>query len=179
MFFVWIWEQTAIISLYYINWLVFITGTLCAYGAVRTGSLYITEVTLQVTGQSVWDLWWTKWHWDRGFSQYLCFPLSISFHRCSTFIYLLLWAGQWAKPGKLPCSYGSWGALGRKYCYLLWRKRLVPGCPCKIRGQFTWNLWWGRRHWAMYFRVVILPAALSMFVQRQTLPLAVSCLQAD
>jgi hypothetical protein len=34
-------------------------------------------------GLSVWDLWWTKWHWDRFFSEYFGFPLSISFHRCS------------------------------------------------------------------------------------------------
>jgi hypothetical protein len=31
----------------------------------------------------MWDLWWTKWHWDRFFSEYFGFPLSISFHRCS------------------------------------------------------------------------------------------------
>jgi len=41
MCFVWIWEQTAIISLYSINWLVFITETWCVYCAVRTGSFYI------------------------------------------------------------------------------------------------------------------------------------------
>ena len=41
MCFVWIWEQTSIISLYNINWLVFITETECVYCAVRTGSLYI------------------------------------------------------------------------------------------------------------------------------------------
>ena len=41
MWFVWIWEQTAIISQYSINWLVFITETECFYCAVRTGSLYI------------------------------------------------------------------------------------------------------------------------------------------
>jgi hypothetical protein len=41
MCFVWIWEQTAIISLYSINWLVFVTETECIYCAVRTGSLYI------------------------------------------------------------------------------------------------------------------------------------------
>ena len=41
MCFVWIWEQTAIISIYRINWLVFITETECVYCAVRTGSLYI------------------------------------------------------------------------------------------------------------------------------------------
>ena len=41
MRFVWIAEQTAIISLYSINWLVFITVTECVYCAVRTRSLYI------------------------------------------------------------------------------------------------------------------------------------------
>ena len=40
MCFVWIWEQTAIISLYNINWLVCITETECVYCAVRTGYSY-------------------------------------------------------------------------------------------------------------------------------------------
>jgi len=42
MCFVWIWEQTAIISPYSINWLVFITETECVYCAVRTGSVYMS-----------------------------------------------------------------------------------------------------------------------------------------
>jgi hypothetical protein len=41
MCFVWISEQTAIISLYSINWLVFITETDCVYCTVRTEYLYI------------------------------------------------------------------------------------------------------------------------------------------
>ena len=41
MRFVCISEQTAIISLYNINWLVFIIEMKCIYCAVRTGSLYI------------------------------------------------------------------------------------------------------------------------------------------
>ena len=45
MCFVWIWEQTAIISLYSINWLVFITETEFVYCAVRTGSLYTASLT--------------------------------------------------------------------------------------------------------------------------------------
>ena len=44
MCFVWIWEQTAIISLYSINWLVCITETESVYCAVRTGSLYIIDL---------------------------------------------------------------------------------------------------------------------------------------
>ena len=39
--FVWISEQTAIISLYSTDWLGFITETECVYCAVRTRSLYI------------------------------------------------------------------------------------------------------------------------------------------
>jgi hypothetical protein len=46
MCFVWIWEQTAIIFLYSINWLGFITEMKCVYCAVRTGSLNIIQVTL-------------------------------------------------------------------------------------------------------------------------------------
>jgi hypothetical protein len=39
-------------------------------------------------GQSMWDLWWTKWHWDRFFSVFFCFPLSRSFHHCSIFTHV-------------------------------------------------------------------------------------------
>jgi hypothetical protein len=45
MCFVRIWEQTAIISLYSINWLVFITETEKVYCAVRTGSMCIIDIT--------------------------------------------------------------------------------------------------------------------------------------
>jgi len=45
---VWISEQTAIISLYNINWLVFITQTQCVHCAVRTGSLTVIQVNLSV-----------------------------------------------------------------------------------------------------------------------------------
>jgi hypothetical protein len=43
--FVWISEQTTIISLYSINWLVFITETGSVYCAVRTESLYTSTLT--------------------------------------------------------------------------------------------------------------------------------------
>jgi hypothetical protein len=41
-------EQTAIISLYSINWLVFVTETECVYCAVRTESLNILQLNLSV-----------------------------------------------------------------------------------------------------------------------------------
>jgi len=45
---VWISEQTAIISLHNINWLVFVTETECVYCAVRAGSVLIV-VTICTT----------------------------------------------------------------------------------------------------------------------------------
>jgi hypothetical protein len=33
-------------------------------------------------------LWWTKWHWDRFFSESFGFPLSVSFHCCSIFTHV-------------------------------------------------------------------------------------------
>ena len=48
MCFVWIWEQTAIISLYNINWLVFIMERESVYCAVRTGALNIVQVNLKL-----------------------------------------------------------------------------------------------------------------------------------
>ena len=44
MYFVWISEQTAIISLYNINWLVFITETELVQRAVRTESLNACQI---------------------------------------------------------------------------------------------------------------------------------------
>ena len=49
MCFVWIWEQTAIISLYNINLLVFITETECVYCAVRTGYFNIIQVIIFIS----------------------------------------------------------------------------------------------------------------------------------
>ena len=49
MCFVCISEQTAIISLYNINWLVCITETECVYCAVRTGYLSINKLILSLS----------------------------------------------------------------------------------------------------------------------------------
>jgi hypothetical protein len=40
-------------------------------------------------GQPMWDLWWEKWHWDRLFSEFFGFPLSMSFHRGSSYSYII------------------------------------------------------------------------------------------
>jgi len=55
MCFVWIWEQTAIISLYSINWLVFVTEGECVYCAVRTEPLNQTNTVSSLEGY-VWKV---------------------------------------------------------------------------------------------------------------------------
>ena len=39
-----------------------------------------------VPGQSVHDLWWTKWQWDRLFSENCGYFLSVLFSQCSVFV---------------------------------------------------------------------------------------------
>jgi hypothetical protein len=48
----------------------------------RAHYVIIVLISGSIPDQSMWDLWWTKWHWDRFFFQYFGFPLSVSFHRC-------------------------------------------------------------------------------------------------
>ena len=52
MCFVWIWEQTAIISLYNFNWLVFITQPENVYSAVRNECITIHHVASTFPAQS-------------------------------------------------------------------------------------------------------------------------------
>jgi hypothetical protein len=102
MCFIWIWEQTAIISLYNINWLDFITETECVYCAVRTGSLYIIQQcsSRRKTGFSPGPI---RLRFVMGkvtlgnvFSDCFSYPLSISFHqrsvtRCQFHSTVLFW----------------------------------------------------------------------------------------
>jgi hypothetical protein len=108
MCFVWISEQTAIISLYSINWLVFITETECVYCAVRSGSSQSTLIFVfkgavpwlerLVSGLSPWmdrvrpqispcGICFGRSGTDTVFSPVLQFPLSVSFHQCSILIH--------------------------------------------------------------------------------------------
>jgi hypothetical protein len=50
-------------------------------------------------GQSMWGLWWTKWHWDRFFSELSVFPCQ--FHSTG--------APLFVKLGKKNCSSSSQG----------------------------------------------------------------------
>ena len=52
MCFVWIWEQTVTLSLYSINWLVFITDAENVYCAVRTGSSNQTDTHSSLKGKN-------------------------------------------------------------------------------------------------------------------------------
>jgi hypothetical protein len=57
MCFVWIWEQTAIISLYSIKWLFFVTETECVYCAVRAERLTLTNCTFCPHGVFMRFVW--------------------------------------------------------------------------------------------------------------------------
>jgi hypothetical protein len=127
MCFVWIWEQTAIISLYSTNWLLFITEMESVYCAVRTGSCNIIRVN---------SAFWPLVHWIeslvaglssqrpgvdarsvrvrfmvdkgalwQGYSEHFRFSLSISFHPFSmrfSFTFLLLEGRKGEAWGNIP-----------------------------------------------------------------------------
>jgi hypothetical protein len=38
----------------------------------------------------MWDLWWTKWYWNRFFSKYLDFTVIVSFQYCPILINLFI-----------------------------------------------------------------------------------------
>jgi hypothetical protein len=52
----------------------------------------IADVTIHAQVNPCWELWWTEWHWDRLFFEFLGFPLSGSFRHGSVLIYHL---GGW------------------------------------------------------------------------------------
>jgi hypothetical protein len=54
---------------------------------------------------SLWDLWWTKWHWDRFFSKFFGFPLSISFCHCSIFTYVIWGMDKGSVRGLVPLRH--------------------------------------------------------------------------
>ena len=143
MCFVWIWEQTAIISLYSINWLVFITETEGVYYAVRVQSWIVILIKahrgdpVSMRGHFMWDLCWTVWHSERISSQYFGVPLSVSFHQCSTLtiIYCCSYPkDNRAKRGNLQkqCCFVNRKALDRtnillsSFCYWLLFLHSIP-----------------------------------------------------
>ena len=72
---VWIWEQTAIISLYSTYWLLFITETECVYCAVRTESFFVCKVLGCHEFRCHIALWWL---FKYACGRQLCF----TFHFC-------------------------------------------------------------------------------------------------
>jgi hypothetical protein len=72
----------------------------------------------------MWDLWWTKLHWNRFFFSYFCFSLPVLFHQCPILIFIhvfFLPEGQTGEAWELSkgkCSFGSVGALGKQVASL-------------------------------------------------------------
>jgi hypothetical protein len=78
MCFVWLSEQTAIISLYNINWLVFITEVEGVYCAVRTGSLYKTQIRFILKGLNTnWRLFLGMKRWPQQEGWQRCIELHL------------------------------------------------------------------------------------------------------
>ena len=76
-------------------------------------------------GPILFDLWWTKQHWRMFFSESFIPPLSVSFHQCSTrvFIYVFLLSegrtGEAWEPGNKQMLFRKTGISGQKSTTIL------------------------------------------------------------
>ena len=152
MCFVWIWEQTAIISLYNVNWLVFITETECVYYTVRTASGIIRVspnfvVALPCLGRlvvgfsarrpgfdprsTILDLWWTSskatgfppWGFVFPFRYHPTnAPYSSSSTCCS---YYRIITAKPEKPSTKRCSFENLGSVGLKSTFTFFSHDLM------------------------------------------------------
>jgi hypothetical protein len=61
---------------------------------------YLNDVIRSVCyGECTWALWWTKWHWERLFSEYFGFPLQ---YNSTSALY------SFSHPSLMLCSLSSW-----------------------------------------------------------------------
>jgi hypothetical protein len=89
--------------------------------------------------QSMWDLWWTNWHWDKFFSSsvFLCqhiIPPSLSKHLANA-----LYAGVSRHP-----------RLGLTHLTFRRKERLIPTTNIKFRLMFLITLSWSETESAMF-----------------------------
>jgi hypothetical protein len=131
MCFVWISEQTVIISLYRINWLVFITETECVYCSVRTECLYTIAANpkderakpVNITVTVFFPQNKSASHFSLHFLFLLLLPTSLSaspvgLHMVQTrlchvivhvYIYVYVWRVAWSIKGRL--KSGIWNEV--------------------------------------------------------------------
>ena len=163
MCFVWIWEQTAIISPFDINHVVFVAD--CVYLLWSRKLIFISYNSKNVTytrslngsggwssvsfvararglipDNSKWYLYQTKTHRNGFISERFALPLSVPFRHCSTLIFIYCWSYQTNKQAR------PWRAADRKVLLpvSVYRRSIHPQiflCPvetCAIsyRGLF-------------------------------------------
>jgi hypothetical protein len=80
------------------------------------------------------NLWWTRWHWGSIFSKYFGFLLSVSFHYCSTLIFISMLpfpegqVGKAWEPSKHNAVSDTWVHFNEKYFHFRLKKENI----CKL-----------------------------------------------
>jgi hypothetical protein len=173
--FVWISEQTAIISLYSVNWLVFITETECVYYAVRTWVFkynwrlywqhhlsggYRVSVS---AGTRIWSQAipcetrggqsgsGTDFSLRASLFPYQCHSTS---GPCSCLLSCCSYHVKHLKPGSLPlkeCSFGSRAALDRKNAFCLFSLRTVKTKSIEVVANAVRTLTFWHRSFTFKF----------------------------
>lgn len=115
----------------------------------------------------MWDLLWTKWCWERFFSQYFGFPLSVTLHQCSVLIFglvLLSPDDNRSKPENVE----------PKQCLLRYRSALVWNCShvCPQGVTVITKLWY---HWVNCIKRLFLWCILNRTADSCNMKIQVFC----
>ena len=90
-------------SLWGSDWIFFVQHSPIGFSNGKTprflwgaDGLYIVLYLIihSIPDQSMWNLWWTEWHWERCFCKHLIFPLLVSFCQCTILIVIFILALQ-------------------------------------------------------------------------------------
>jgi hypothetical protein len=129
---------------------------ICIHTHISSGS------PVSIPDQSMWDLCWTEWLWDRFLSAYFGFRLSVSCHQCSKLIiiYMLLLPERqtdeaW-EPSKQRCSIPHFTPFFHflpsksvfKWLHVSWFQYLVMRSYLPRTWQLLANVNLWTREWA-------------------------------
>jgi hypothetical protein len=103
-------------------------------------------------GQSIWDLWWTEWHWDRFFLSSVVFPIR---YHSTVALHTHISSGEWTivmlvdedqRHSLTPstCAWSAFGTinfrcLGGVCCGHI---SCCSGSVLSERRKFSWYVWY-------------------------------------
>jgi hypothetical protein len=87
----------------------------------------------------MWDILWTRWHWDRFFSEFFGFLVSISFHRESLYSYIV-WEMN-SRPLMATVQRHGLTPIGMNNCQFNKSMNSRPSDVTQQHNDFNFSFW--------------------------------------